>query len=668
MVGVLSSVYGPVLHLADDAEGIRRQLVGASGLGKPLPKLRDDVSTDEIIPLPAMVHFDAQLGRYPYTGVRVQGQNPIGENAIAQAGIRVVVGGKRYGKGSSREHAVVAERSAGVQLVIAESFERIYRQNADNVGLWTSTDFSLLDQLARGEPVRLEQVLQGRDPLAQRIVQAGGLLAFGRQALQALQEPAPQPAPGPRTLFEKIIAANRVQVPGLEAGDDVAFVRVDRRFIHEYYTGMIDHLLDHVPAGALHDPGSVQCFEDHLSYVHESPVHVAQGLLPLVNGLSMAHRAFVRRHGLAQHGYRHDLPAGDARNAGSQGISHAMMTERYARPGELIIGTDSHTTHLGAVGCVALGIGSTDMANALLTGVVRVPLAPSLLVRVTGALPAGVMAKDLVLHLLARADIRAGAGVGKVFEFAGQALQTMSVDERATLTNMCAELGGLTGVIAPDAETLRFLQERRGSASVDTTALFSDPDARYAQVIEVDAAHLTPWVAKPGDPGNGLALHDLPLSDRPHVDLAYGGSCTAGKRSDFDAYHAVLSWAQTHGLRLPEGTQLLLQYGTEDVQAYCQTKGYAETFSAMGVRVLHPACGACANCGPGVSTRTEQVTVSAINRNFPGRSGPGHVWLASPYTVVASALAGRIQSWEELKAIVQPRDGHQDSIASGVGA
>ena len=653
---VLTAVSGSVLYLADDADWIRQQLAGASGLGEPLRKLRDDISTDEIIPLPAMVHFDAKLGRHPYTGVRVQGQNPIGENAIAHAGIRVVVGGKRYGKGSSREHAVVAERSAGVQLVIAESFERIYRQNADNVGLWTSTDFSLLDQLARGEPVLLAQVLKGRDPLAQHILRAGGLLAFGRQALQSLKVLPPKPIPGPRTLFEKIIDAHRVHVPGLEAGNDVAFVRVDRRFIHEYYTGMVDHLLDHAPAGVLHDPTSVLCFEDHLSYVHESPVHVNQGLLPMVNGLSMAHRDFVRRHGLAQHGYRHDLPAGDSRNAGSQGISHALMTERYACPGELIVGTDSHTTHLGAVGCVALGIGSTDMANALLTGIIRVPLAPSLLVRVNGALPAGVMGKDLVLHLLARDDVRAGAGVGKVFEFTGQAVHTMSVDERATLTNMCAELGGLTGLVAPDAETSRFLQERRGDTAISTSTWFSDPGANYAKVIEIDATQLSPWVAKPGDPGHGVALQALPLSERPNVDLAYGGSCTAGKRSDFDAYHAVLAWALERGLRLPQGTELLLQYGTEDVQAYCQAQGYQATFENMGVRVLHPACGACANCGPGVSTRADQVTVSAINRNFPGRSGPGQVWLASPFTVVASALAGRLSSWGELKDEVESQN------------
>lgn len=662
---------GPVLFLTTDARSLTEQLAGRSLLGQALPPLRDDISTDEIIPLPAMVHFDARLGRHPYTGLTVEGTRPIGPDAIRAAGVRVVVGGKRYGKGSSREHSVAAELAAGVRLVIARSFERIYRQNADNLGLWTSTDFSLLDVLARGGTVTLDRVLEGRDPLAQRILRAGGLLAFGR-TLREGTAAAPRPPQGPRTLFQKIVDRHRVPVDGdLESG--VVFVRADRRFLHEYYTGMIDHLLGHPEAGALLDPDSVVCFEDHLSYVHESPAHVAQGLIPMVGALSAVHRAFARRHGLRHHGYRHDLPAGDPRNEGSQGISHALMTERYARPGELIAGTDSHTPHLGAVGCVALGVGSTDMANALLTGIVRVPLAASLLVRVNGRLPAGVMAKDVVLHLLAREDIRAGAGVGKVFEFAGECVAAMSVDERATLTNMTAELGGLTGLVAPDAQTARFLADRGDAdaddgdgdgdrptgrpAALDTRTndgpddCVSDPGAHYVQIIDIDARRLGAWVARPGDPGNGLALSDLPLGQRPRIDIAYGGSCTAGKRSDFDAYHEVLAWAVAHGMRVADGVEFLLQCATEDVRRYCDARGYTATFHTLGVRLLQPACGACANCGPGASTRPDQVTVSAINRNFQGRSGPGRVWLASPFTVAASAVAGRLVSFAELAAL-----------------
>ena len=130
---------------------------------------------------------------------------------------------------------------------------------------------------------------------------------------------------------------------------------------------------------------------------------------------------------------------------------------------------------------------------------------------------------------------------------------------------------------------------------------------------------------------------------------AYGGSCTAGKREDFDQYHAVLAWGMAQGLRVPAHVQVFLQYGTTAVRDYCISRGYDVTFRAMGVRILQPSCGACANCGPGSSTHAQQVTVSAINRNFPGRSGPGQVWLASPPTVMASALAGELMSWEQLR-------------------
>jgi 3-isopropylmalate/(R)-2-methylmalate dehydratase large subunit len=140
------------------------------------------------------------------------------------------------------------------------------------------------------------------------------------------------------------------------------------------------------------------------------------------------------------------------------------------------------------------------------------------------------------------------------------------------------------------------------------------------------------------------------LPDRVSVDIAYGGSCTAGKREDFDHYHAVLSWAAARGLRVPERVKLYLQFGSVDVRDYCARKGYLTAFEAVGAELLQPACGACANCGPGSSTDASQITVSAINRNFPGRSGPGQVWLASPPTVAASAIAGELASFAELRA------------------
>ena len=186
---------------------------------------------------------------------------------------------------------------------------------------------------------------------------------------------------------------------------------------------------------------------------------------------------------------------------------------------------------------------------------------------------------------------------------------------------MTAELGGFTGIVEPDAETVRFLKERRGIDVTIEPWMRSDEGAAYAEVIRVDLSALSPMVAAPGDPGNGLDLSKL--AQRVAIDIAYGGSCTAGKREDFDRYHEVLSWAAERGLKVPPHIKLFLQFGTTAVRDYCIEKGYLDAFARVGAEILQPACGACANCGPGTSTSTDQVTVSAINRNFPGRSGPG---------------------------------------------
>ena len=647
--------FGRLLFLSARPEAVRAQLAGERLLLAAAQPLRDEVSTDEIAPLPVMVHFDATLGRYPYLGFQAGGQAPIGRDAVRDAGIEVVVAGRRYGKGSSREHSVVAERSAGVRLVIAESFERIYRQNADNVGLYTSTDFGLVERIARGEPIALDELLAGRDALAAAILRHGGLLAWGRsRAASAAAGAVPDTDPRPKTLFEKIVERHAVataDTPARPAPGEGGFVRADLRFIHEYYTGMAAHLLDAAwgDALALHDPASIVTFEDHLSYVHRSPVHLGQGLVGGVLGLSRAHRAFARRFGLVEHGYlQAALDAGDPGNTGSEGISHALVAERYAAPGQLVVGTDSHTPHSGALGCVAFGVGTTDMANAFVTGLVRFTMPQVLRIECEGRLPAGVAAKDLALHLLALPAIRGGAGLGRVFEFGGPAVRALDTDERATLTNMSAELGGFTGLVEPDTETQRFLRERRGVEVALEPWMTSDPGAAYADTIRIDCTALSPIVARPGDPGRGVPL--ATVAERPRIDIAYGGSCTAGKRADFDQYHAVLAWAAGRGLKVAPHVRLYLQFGTVDVRDHCRARGQIAAFEAVGAELLQPACGACANCGPGASTETGQVTVSAINRNFAGRSGPGQVWLASPATVAASAIAGELVSFDELQA------------------
>ncbi|VVD85903.1 aconitase family protein [Pandoraea anhela] len=652
---------GRVLFLSDDPAIVRRQLSGESLTRAQAGALRDNVSTDEITPVTVMLTYDERLGRYPYVGFKAGNDMPIGEHDVRRGGFQVSVAGKRYGKGSSRESSPLAELSAGIRLIVAESFERIYQQNCDNIGILTTTDFGVLDRILAGEAIPITEFLKGRDALTQQIIRSGGLLAYSKFA----EWPAPEvstesPDAPPRTLVEKIMARRlHPATPGTAHGDGV-FVRVDWRFSHDYFTGMCAHLMHRAfgePA-ALHDPARIIAFQDHLVLAAQSFPHVSQGLLPGVANLTSGHREFVARYPVLAHGQRaQDGESGTdgtdgAGGAGgaddADGICHALMAERYALPGQIVIGTDSHTPHAGALGCLAFGAGATDIANSWVTGYVRCKVPQTLRIEIDGELAPGVTAKDVVLHLLRLDAIRSGDAIGLVFEYAGSAVRAMSVDERATLTNMVAELGGFTGIVAPDEKTVAFLKARRGIDFTLEPWMTSDADADYRDVIRLDAASLTPMLARPGDPGNGVALAELeaPMA----IDIAYGGSCTAGKRDDFDAYHDVLAWGVANGLRVAQGRSLFLQFGTMDVRAYCEARGYLKTFEAVGATLVSPGCGACANCGPGQSTCAEQVTISAINRNFPGRSGPGSVWLASPYTVAASALAGRIVGFDELKA------------------
>jgi 3-isopropylmalate/(R)-2-methylmalate dehydratase large subunit len=630
---------GRALYLSSARADIEAQLAGECLSLARVTSLRDDISTDEITPVPTLVYFDSRLGDVAHTGFTLDGGRPIARGTLRTNNFSVLVAGARYGKGSSREHSPVAEKRAGITLVIAKSFERIYRQNADNVGLLTSTNFALLEKIEQGVAITLEEILEGRDALSAEIIRAGGLLKFG-----APPNPGPTSSadvsPLPQTLAEKIIWRH-LAFPQKRVSDAPLWLKPDLRFIHDIYTAMCANLLEDQFGDdyTLHDVKSILAFEDHYSYTHRSPAHVAGGLMPELQKLSRAHRDFARKHGLKDHG---PLLGG----VGSQGISHAIVAEQYALPGQLIAGTDSHTPHSGALGCLAFGVGTTDMANAFRTGNVRLRLPESFRIELNGVLPRGVSAKDVVLHLLARPEIQSGVGVGMVFEFVGEVVQKFSIDERATLCNMTAELGGLTGIVAPDDITREFIRERRGASFEIESWMISDPGARYAQEIVLDCSGLSPMVAAPGDPGNGKPLSELQQAIK--IDIAYGGSCTAGKRDDFDRYHEVAEWAAERGLRKAEHVSLFLQFGTVAVRDYCIEKNYLAAFEAIGAEILLPACGACANCGPGVSTEKTQTTISAINRNFPGRSGPGGVWLASPATVIASAIAGRITSFDGL--------------------
>lgn len=637
-------IEGRILFLSEDPEKLRRQLAGEDSDLEAARPLRDQISTDEITPAFICYHYDEKLGDFPYLGLKCGDCLPVGEGAVKAGRFAVSVSGKRRGKGSSREASPYAEVCAGIRLVIAESFERIYRQNCQNLGLLTSTDFGLLERIQRGEPIPMEAFTHGLDPITAGIVAAGGLFPFSLARMAGKVDlPIARHPPRPMTLAEKILArhavvdaqSNRTGLPAVRPGDGL-FVEADWRFSHEYVTPMAASFLERSgPDLPLRDSDSILAFRDHLTFLPLSMAreHRDRGLLEVAENLRVVQESFCARHGIKLHGELAD-------GSGSEGICHSLMAERYVRPGQLVVGTDSHTPHAGALGCLAFGVGTTDIACAWVTGDVRVAVPPTLVVRLDGRLRPGVAAKDLVLHLLSQPFIRDGGALGHVVEYQGAALASLDTDERATLTNMVAEIGGFTGIIAPDQETVRFIRERRGEALVLEDWMRSDDGADVAHLLVVDCDRLEPMLARPGDPGHGLPVSDL--KESVPVDIAYLGSCTGGKREDLRRAYEVVQAALREGRHVPGQVRFFVQCGSEDVRRHAEEQGWIEAFQAVGATVLGSSCGACINAGPGVSESSGQVTISAINRNFPGRSGPGQVWLASPATVAASALAGRI--------------------------
>jgi 3-isopropylmalate/(R)-2-methylmalate dehydratase large subunit len=679
---------GRVLFLVDDAELMRRQLGGEELTLTPelRAKLRDQISTDEITPAYICYYFDETLGDFPYLGLKAGGEFPVTRGSVRMGGFVCSVSGKRRGKGSSREQSPYAELMAGIRVVIAENIERIYNENCQNLGVLTSTDFRLIDRIEAGEQIPLAAFTDGVDEITREIIEYGGLFEYNVARLQGKvrlpriesqgstpgDDVAPAPASAasaasvsgsgskrPMTLTEKIFAKHWVidaaqgefGVPWVKPGDS-GFVLTDWRFSHEYVSPMAAIFFEQKLGddARVTDPGSIIMFRDHLTYLHEvmPQERVQMGLLKVAGQLKDKQEEFARKQGVIYYGERLGL------RLGSEAICHSKMLESYAEPGQLIVGTDSHTPHSGAIGCIAFGIGTTAIFNSWITKDVRVSVPPSFKVIVRGQKPDNVTAKDFMLEILRHPYIRDGHAIGQIIEYGGEAVEALSVDERATMTNMAAEVGAFTGIVAPDAKAVDYLVAERGMdrarARQLCDGLFSDPDASYVKVIEIDATSLRPMAALPGDPGNGLYVDEL--GDEPiRIDAAYAGSCTAGKKEDMDMYAAVLGAAREQGLRVHSDVRLYIQCGSQEVRQYCEQNGYLALFQEIGAEFIEPGCGACIAAGPGTSARPDEVTISSQNRNFPGRSGPGQLYLASPYTVAASAIAGRIVEWKRGRAI-----------------
>ncbi len=636
---------GRILFLTDDTSLIRRQLEGKEDLSNPKP-LMNNISTDEITPGWVCFYYDETLGQYVYVGMR---EGAVKKDEVKNGDFSVVVSGLSKGCGSSRETAPYAEKWAGIELVIAETIEKIYGQNSQNIGLLTSTDFGLIERIRNGEEIPLEEFTRGLDPISKSIVEYGGLFNYNKARLAGeIAPPALETKKRPMNIVEKIIArhafvrAGEIGVEAVKPGDAL-FAVADVRFSHEYVTPMAASLFTQSlgPEARVTEAESVYAFRDHLTFLGQvmSEDKRKLGLLERADGLAVTQASFTEEQGIRLYG---ENPEG-----GSEAICHNAVVEDIALPGQLVIGTDSHTCMAGVLGCFAFGVGSTDMANAWYTKDIRIRVPETVRFVLKGSKRADVTAKDVMLYILATDYMKQGKGIGQVLEFAGEGLKEMSLDERATLTNMAVEAGGTTGIIEPDEVTLEYVTRMRGLDAEEVLKGFlkSDEDAEYAAVFEINLDELRPMVATPGDPRNGINIEEMP--EEVKIDAAYGGSCTGGKMADMDMYAEVLRRAVGQGKRVAPGVHLYLQFGSQKIKQYARERGYIEIFERAGAELIDPSCGACINAGPGASKSPDTVTISAQNRNFPGRSGPGKVYLASPYVVAASAIAGHIVAPEE---------------------
>jgi len=320
------------------------------------------------------------------------------------------------------------------------------------------------------------------------------------------------------------------------------------------------------------------------------------------------------------------------------GICHIVLAENgYLRPGMFAVGADSHSPTGGAFGAYMFGIGATEMLGVVVTGEIWLRVPETIRMDWDGRLGAGVCAKDVMLFLCGRFGLDGGAY--QVVEFAGTAIAALPMQERMTLTNMTAELGGQTGLVAPDETTRRYLAAA-GAGDVDIEPWHSDPAAPLRARHAFDAAELAPQVAAPHSPANARPVTDF--ADAA-IDVAYIGACTGAKLEDLRMAARILK-----GRRVAAGVALLVAPASQRDQAAARAEGTLGALEQAGARLLPSACGFCAGYGGGFAPQARVVSTTA--RNFKGRMGDPsvQVYLASPYTVAASAVAGRIADPREL--------------------
>lgn len=408
------------------------------------------------------------------------------------------------------------------------------------------------------------------------------------------------------TLIEKIIRHNTGN-DRVKAGDIVT-VKADRVMVHDIFIPFVAEKFEEMGFKKIWDPEKMVLIYDHLVPASQTDDtrHYHEG------------DAFAEKYGLV-HVHRRD------------GVCHQLMTEQgYVKPGDVVFGTDSHTTTYGCVGAFSTGIGYTEMAAVLGTGELWIKVPETIRVNINGTLPENVMAKDVILKILG--DLRSDGATYKSLEFAGDTVENMSVASRMTMSNMSVECGAKCGLFAPDEKTASYC---RTELTLFQKSLHGGDDAHYERVLNYRAEDFVPVMACPSQVDN---IHPVSELTGKKIDQVFLGSCTNGRLEDLKAAADVLK-----GKHIAPFVKMIVTPASVEVYEEASRAGYIRTFVEAGAMVTHPGCGLCCGRAGGIMTDGE-VVVATNNRNFLGRMGTSKVqiYLASPKTAAECALSGEI--------------------------
>jgi len=418
-----------------------------------------------------------------------------------------------------------------------------------------------------------------------------------------------------RTIAEKIFDAHRIDKPH----DNIHIIGLDAVFCHEITTPVAINDLVSRGKDKVFDPQKIKVVIDHVSPAKDSKTALQGKIL----------RDWARRHQII-----------DFFDIGRNGVCHALFPEKgFVRPGYTIIMGDSHTCTHGAFGAFAAGVGTTDLEVGILKGICSFNTPKTLKIEINGQLPAGVFAKDVILHIIGQIGVNGATGM--VVEFTGPAVNAMDMAARMTLCNMAVEAGGTCGICYPDMQTVDYLWPHiqteyasREAALAAFQEFSSDADATYEAVIPMDISDLSPMVTHGFRPDQVKPVTEMQGTP---VDQVYIGSCTNGRLADLQVAAQVLE-----GQKISDNIRAILSPATPQIFQQALEQGIIKTFMDAGFCVTNPTCGACLGMSNGVLAEGE-VCAATTNRNFNGRMGKGGmIHLMSPATAAATAIAGKI--------------------------